>query len=154
MKIIWSAAAAVIGWMIYYLFARQLVFDFAAGYPLIKKMKAADQELIADTAVKYTTTSVVLMIFIMAIAFFVVIRFCSLYLIISFFAGFVVCGLMLINKVSPSNRPIFDSFCGAYYRFVPDDELRTAMYNLKPSQMKVRLHAMGVSTDWIPEFKN
>ena len=48
---------------------------------------------------------------------------------------------------------MFDSFCAAYYRFVPDDELRTAMYNKKPSQMKKRLHEMRISTDFIPEFK-
>lgn len=40
---------------------------------------------------------------------------------------------------------MFDSFCAAYYRFVPDDELRTAMYNKKPSQMKKRLHEMRIS---------
>lgn len=153
MNALWVGASVVIGWVVYYLFARQFVFNFVTGYPLVKKMKAAKEDLIADNANKYTTTSVIITALIMAIIFFIVIRFCKLYIIISFFAGFVVCGLMLINKTSPENRKIFDSFCGAYYRFVADDELRTAMYNMKPSQMKVRLHAMGVSSDWIPEFK-
>lgn len=154
MKVLWVGAAAVIGWIAYYLFARQFVFNFVTGYPLIKKMKAAKEDLIVDNANKYTTTSVVITALFLAIIFFIVLRFCPTYIIISFFGGFAVCGLLLINKTGPSNRKIFDSFCGAYYRFVPDDELRTAMYNMKPSQMKVRLHAMGISTDWIPEFKN
>ena len=49
---------------------------------------------------------------------------------------------------------MFDAFCATYYQFVPDDELRTAMYNKKPSQMKVRLHAMDARTDFIPVFKD
>ena len=60
---------------------------------------------------------------------------------------------MYIGRLSPKNRNMFDSFCAAYYRFVPDDELRTAMYNKKPSQMKKRLHEMRISPDFIPEFK-
>lgn len=154
MKILWIGAAAVIGWIVYYLFARQFVFNFVTGYPLIRKMKAAKEDLISDNATKYTTTSVIITAFFLAIIFFIVLRFCARYIIISFFAGFAVCGLMLIRKTDASNRKIFDSFCGAYYRFVADDELRTAMYNMKPSQMKVRLHAMEVRTDWIPEFKS
>ena len=38
--------------------------------------------------------------------------------------------------------------------FVPDDELRAHMYNKNPHKMKVRLHTMGVSTDWVPNFKD
>ena len=154
MKFLWAGAAAMMGWVLYYMFARQLIFNFTTAYPLVKKMKAARQDLIADSADKYTTTSVAAIIFILAVLIFVLVRFFALYIIIAFFVGFAVCGIMLIKNIGPENRKIFDTFCGAYYRFVPDDELRTDMYNCKPSKMKVRLHEMGVSTDWIPDFKD
>jgi len=67
--------------------------------------------------------------------------------------GALVGLLTHINKLTPIDRAMFDTFCAAYYRFVPDDELRTAMYNKKPSQMKLRLHDMELSTAFIPDFK-
>ena len=88
-----------------------------------------------------------------AIVLFVIFRFCAPYLIISFFVGGAVGAVLYINKFTPKNRQMFDAFCATYYQFVPDDELRTAMYNKKPSQMKVRLHAMELRTDFIPNFK-
>lgn len=155
-KILWIGAMAVVGWIAYYLFGRQFVFNFKAAYPTIKKMKAVSDDLIDENAKKYTTTSViitgVLTLVISAAVLFLFRK--RLYCIIAFFGGFLICALMLIGKYGPENRKIFDAFCGAYYRFVKDDALRTAMYNMKPSQMKVRLHEMGISTSWIPEFKS
>lgn len=60
---------------------------------------------------------------------------------------------MFWTKLTPENRPMFDTFCNGYYRFVPDDELRTAMYNKKTGQMKARLKSMGIQGSFIPEFK-
>ena len=85
--------------------------------------------------------------------FVIVVLLCKTYLMICFFVGALIALCMYIGRLSPKNRNMFDSFCAAYYRFVPDDELRTAMYNKKPSQMKKRLHEMRISTDFIPEFK-
>ena len=41
------------------------------------------------------------------------------------------CGrlVLYISKFTPKCRQMFDAFCATYYQFVPDDELRTAMYN-------------------------
>lgn len=140
------------GWLWFFLFVRQFLFNLTVAYPLIKSMKNASEDLIHKAAVKYTTTSMIICTVFIAIVIFVVLRFAKPYLIISFFVGALVCFLILLNKFTPKCRQMFDSFCGTYYQFVPDDELRTAMFNKKTSQMKQRLHAMGVSTAFIPEF--
>lgn len=153
--ILWVAALAVLGWVVFYLFGRQLFFNFKTAYPLYKKMKAESDDLIDDNANRYTNVSVGTTIAVMVILAVVVILLFRkrIYAIIAYFAGLLICALMLIGKNGPEIRKNFDAFCGAYYRFIHDDELRTAMYNLKPSQMKVRLHDMDLSTMWIPDFK-
>lgn len=154
MTVMWAGVFALAGWFWIYLFCRQLIFNFTVAYPLIKKMQETDGDLIADSSKKYTTTSTIVMIIIMAvIALAVVFFFRQAYMIISFAVGAIVCLVMLLGKIKPSDRHFFDSFCTTYYRFIPDDALRTAMYNCKPSQMKLRLHDMDLSTAFIPSFK-
>lgn len=143
----------MLGWFWFYLFVRQFLFNFITAYPLIKAMQKAKEDLIAIGAKRYTAVSVVSCAVVCAIAVAIVLIFCPKYLILCFFGGALVAFFMYLPLMGPSNRAMFDSFCAAYYRFVPDDELRTAMYNKKPSQMKIRLHDMGVSDDFIPQFK-
>lgn len=153
LKIMWAAAIAVFGWIFCYFFGRQFIYNLKTAYPLIKQMKETNSDLIADTAKKYTHVSMAAVSFLMLIFFFLAARFLPLYLKISFFAGFLVCLVMVFPSLTPDYRKNFDAFCTTYYRFVPDDELRTAMYNRKPSAMKIRLHDMGLSTAFIPEFR-
>ena len=153
MKLMFAGALLVAGWMWGYMFLRQFFFNVCVAAPLIKKMNAAAEDLIAVGAKRYTAISIGVCIVVSAIIVFLVVKFLPLYLIICFFVGGLICVVMLIGSMSPNNRAMFDTFCGAYYRFVPDDELRTVMYNKKPSKMKLRLHTMGVSIDWIPNFK-
>lgn len=153
MKIIWSAVLFFVGWIGYYLFGRQLIFNFKTAFPLIRQMQETQEELIAPGAKRYTVTSTVVMGLLCLIICGVVLFFCPLYLKISFLVGVIVCAFMLVGKITPDNRDMFDSFCSTYYKFVPDDELRTAMYNKKPSRMKLRLHDMELSTAFIPDFK-
>ena len=153
MKILGAGVLLVLGWLWFYLFVRQFLFNFFTAYPLIKKMQAAKEDLIAVGAKRYTGVSVASCAVVCVIVIVLVAVFCPWYFVICFFAGALVALFMYLPLLGPKNRDMFDSFCSTYYRFVPDDELRTAMYNKKPSQMKVRLHAMGVSDDFIPEFK-
>jgi len=153
MKFMFAGAFMVLGWMWAYMFLRQFLFNILVAAPIIKKMNKASEELIAIGAKRYTAISNAVSVIMCLIFGFLVVRFCALYLMISFFVGGAICLMMLIGSVKPTNRPMFDTFCGAYYRFVPDDELRTAMYNKKPSKMKLRLHTMGVDIDCIPDFK-
>ena len=152
-KVMWAGAVLFGGWLAYYLFGRQFFFNFRTAFPLIAKMTEANAELISPNSRRYTVISAVSTGLIFALISFAVLRFCPLYLKVCYTAGVVVCAVMYLNRLSPENRDMFDSFCATYYRFVPDDELRTDMYNKKPSQMKVRLHEMAVSSAWIPEFK-
>ena len=39
MKIIWSAVLFFVGWIGYYLFGRQLIFNFKTAFPLIRQMR-------------------------------------------------------------------------------------------------------------------
>lgn len=153
MQIMWIGVALMCGWFWFYLFGRQFLFDFIVAYPMVKKMRSTAEDLILPAANKYTTVSVVVCTVFMAISAFVVVWFLKYYYIIAFFAGALVGLLMCIGKLNIRDRDMFDTFCATYYRFVPDDELRTAMYNKKPSQMKLRLHDMELSTGFIPEFK-
>lgn len=153
MKIIWAAALAFVGWIGYYLFGRQLAFNLKTANPLIRQMNETQEDLIAPGAKRYTLISTIVMSLLCVVICVVVFLFCPLYQKICFAAGVVICALMLIGKTTPDNRDMFDSFCTVYYKFVPDDELRTAMYNKKPSRMKLRLHDMGLSTAFIPAFK-
>lgn len=152
-KILFGAALFLAGWLWCYLFIRQLMFNFMTALPLIKKMRSLKDELIAIGAQRYTVTSVAICTVIAGVLLFVVLHFCPLYQIICFALGAVIAFVMLIPRMKPSFPATFDSFCNAYYRFVPDDELRTAMYNRKSGQMKSRLKAMGVSGSFIPDFK-
>ena len=153
MKVLFGGAIMLGGWLWFYLFVRQFLFNFMTAYLLIKQMTAADAELISPNAKRYTSVSVGLCAFVSVVIAVIVVLLCKTYLMLCFFVGALIALCMYIGRLSPKNRNMFDSFCAAYYRFVPDDELRTAMYNKKPSQMKKRLHEMNVSTGFIPEFK-
>lgn len=152
-KIMLAAAIFLGGWLWSYVFLRQFLFNFQTAYPLIRKMKQIDEDLIAVGAKRYTTTSVIVCSVISLIIFFIVFHFCPKYLIISFFAGALICFFMLIGKISPSNPSMFDSFCTAYCRFVPDDELRTIMYNKETKRIDKRLRELEYDHSFVPEFK-
>lgn len=153
-KLMYGAFLFIVGWFWFYLFFRQFLFNFVTAYPLIRKMRSLREDLIAIGASRYTGVSVAVSFLICAAAVGIVAWLCPLYLKISFAIGAVLGLVMYVGKLSPSNRSMFDAFCVAYYRFVPDDELRTAMYNKKIGQMKSRLHAMGIKGSFIPEFKD
>lgn len=154
MKIMWAAAIFFGGWLFFYLFGRQLVFNFTAAYPTIKKMREQDKDLIAPGADKYTNISVLVCIVTLLIVGFIVIRFCPLYLSISCGVGALSALIMYLPHAKVSDRATFDLFCSAYSRFVPDDELRTAMYNRKPKDIRSRVREMGLEPAFVPTFKN
>ena len=152
MKIIWAAAIFFGGWLISYLFGRQLVFNFSVAYPMIKKMRAQNPELIAPGADKYTHISVIVCTISLFIVCFLVVRFCPLYLLISFFVGFLSALVMYFPRLKISERSTFDLFCSAYSRFIPDDELRTAMYERNVKHIRSRLRDMGQDASLVPDF--
>lgn len=140
------------GWLWSYIFIRQILFNYLTAFPLIKKMRALKEDLIAIGADRYTVISTIVCFFFTALFLFLVIRFCPLYLILCFSAGGLISFFMLLKMVTPRNRAMFDTFCGVYCRFVPDDELRTAMFNKKTGLMRARLKAMQLEGTFIPEF--
>ena len=151
MSIMWGGFLAVAGWLWVYLFGKQFLFNLRIAYPMIRKMRDVQDDLISGNAKRYTTVSVVVCILMLGLSFLVLL-FKALYLKICFFAGAILCFILLFPITNPSKKEMFELFCTGYYRFVPDDALRTAIYNKKPSQMKLRLHDMGLSTAWIPSF--
>ena len=154
MKIIWAAVIFFGGWLFSYLFGRQLAFNFKTAYPMIKSMRGQDKDLIAPGADKYTNISVIVCIVTILIVSFIVVRFCKLYLIISFFVGVVSALILYLPHLSIYERNTFDLFCSAYSRFVPDDELRAAMYERKPKDVRKRLRDMGLDGSIIPTFSD
>ena len=152
-KIMLAAAIFFGGWLLSYIFIRQLLFNFITAYPLIRKMQEIDSGLIAVGAKRYTATSVFVCLLSTAVLAFVVARFCPRYLQISFLVGALLCVAMIATKLSPENKPMFESFCTGYCRFVPDDELRTIMYNKDMKKINRRLREMGYGSSFVPEFK-
>jgi hypothetical protein len=152
-KIMLAGAVFFGGWLWAYLFVRQLMFNFSVAYPLIRDMNALREELIAVGAKRYTTISTITCCVVASAILAVVMIFCPLYLKIAFGVGALLAIILLIPRVSPKNRDMFDSFCISYCRFVPDDELRTAMYGKKTGQIKSRLKAMGIEGSFVPQFK-
>ena len=153
-KIMFGAVFFILGWFFFYLFVRQLLFNFFTAYPLIRKMRKLYDELIAIGAARYTTVSVVVNGLLCAVIVGLILWLCPAYMQLSFAIGVALGLFMYLNKLSPSTRAMFDAFCAGYCRFVPDDELRMAMYNKKTGQIKSRLKAMGIKETFIPEFKN
>ena len=154
MKIIWAAVIFFVGWLFSYLFIRQLVFNFRVAYPMVKKLRAQDKELVAPGADKYTNLSVVVCVVVTLIVFAVVLYLCRnrLYLSLCFFIGVVSALLLFWSHLKITDKGSFELFCSAYSRFVPDDELRTAMFERKPRDIRSRLRDMGLDDSVIPVF--
>jgi hypothetical protein len=153
-QIMWGALVFLGGWLWFYLFIRQLVFNFATAIPLLSRFRKATPDLINANAKRYLVISIIIWIIISGGTAFLVIRFAADYLWISFLIGGVLGALLYINHYGPSTKSNYLAFCGTYYRFIPDDQLRTDMYNGKISQMKVRLEEMGIDKNAvIPVFK-
>lgn len=152
-KIMLCAGVFFGGWLWFYLFMRQFLFNLMTAYPMIRKMQEIDPNLIAVGAKRYTNTSIIVCTVFSAIVLFVIFRFCPRYLIISFFVGAVLCMLMLWGKLSPQNKAMFENFCAGYCRFVGDDELRTLMFNKEIKKINRRLREMGYDRSFVPEFK-
>ncbi len=156
-KILYGGLALAGGWFWFFMFVRQFLFDIMTAYPLIGRMKKLDKEIIAVGATRYTTVSLIVTAFLSALVAFLVLYFSikkgAAFVYINFIVGAVIALIMFITKLSYRNKPMFEAFCITYYRFVPDDELRTAIYNKKFSQVNSRLRAMGFKDTFIPEFK-
>ena len=152
-KIMLCAGVFFGGWLWFYLFMRQFLFNLMTAYPMIRNMQEIDPNLIAVDAKRYTNTSIIVCTVFSAIVLFVIFRFCPHYLIISFFVGAVLCMLMLWGKLSPQNKAMFENFCAGYCRFVGDDELRTLMFNKEIKKINRRLREMGYDRSFVPEFK-
>ena len=151
--IMWIAAMFLLGWLVSYFFIRQIMYNFMIAMPMIKKMNGLQDGMIAIGAKRYTTISTVICVIVTAIIVAVVIRYARLALIISFAAGAVIAIVMMFNMISLKNRAMFEKFCDAYYSFIPDDELRTAVYGKDLTRIRARLKEMGVSGTFIPEFQ-
>lgn len=152
-KIMLSAALLLGGFLWTYLFIRQFLFNIKIAYPLIKKMNALQQDLIGLGAVRYTRISNVVSLLFAAIVLALVIRFCPIYMSISFGVGAVAAFFFIIFRMKPESKEMFDLFANAYYRFIPDDELRTHVFNKEYKKVYPRLKAMGIHGTFVPKFQ-
>ena len=153
-KIMLAAALFLAGFLWVYLIIRQFLFNVSIAYPTLNKMKALKEDLIVIGAWRYPHISMVVCVLVSAVVLFVVIRFCPTYLLISFGVGSLICFLMLVFKIKPQNKSMFDNFCTAYCRFVQDDELRTLMFEKDYKKIDRRLRELGCDSSFVPEFKD
>ena len=77
MKVLFGGAIMLGGWLWFYLFVRQFLFNFMTAYPLIKQMTAADAELISPNAKRYTSVSVGLCAFVSVVIAVIVVLLCK-----------------------------------------------------------------------------
>ncbi len=153
MKIMISGAIVLAGFLWSYVFVRQIVFNLAVAYPLIRRMKALQPDLIAPGSKSYTVISNVICLLVGGAILFAVVYFSPLYITISFVGGAVAAFIFILFRTKPENKSMMDLFCSAYYRFVPDDELRTILFNREYKKVKARLKNMGLSGTFVPDFK-
>ena len=153
MKIMLSGALVLGGFFWFYLFLRQFLFNLLVANPLIKKMNSLQPELIGVGAKRYTMISNLVSILVGGAIAFAVLYFCPLYIKISFAVGAVAACLFIFFRTKPENRESFELFTNAYYRFVPDDELRTLLYKKEYKKIKARLREMDIQGNFVPEFK-
>lgn len=152
-KIMLSAALLLGGFLWTYLFIRQFLFNTLIAYPTIKKMNALQKDLIGVGAVRYTRISNVVSLLIAAVILALVIYFCPLYMSISFGVGAIAALCFIIFRTKPENKEMFDLFATGYYRFIPDDELRTIVFNKDYKKVYPRLKDMGIHGTFVPKFK-
>ena len=153
MKIMLCGAMVLGGFLWSYLFLRQFLFNILVAYPLINKMNALQPELIGVGAKRYTLISNLVSIVVGGAIAAAVLVFCPLYIKISFAVGAVAAFLFIFFRTKAENRESFELFTNAYYRFVPDDELRTLLYKKEYKKVKTRLREMGIQGNFVPEFK-
>ena len=153
LKIMLAGAMVLGGFLWSYLFMRQFLFNILVAYPVIKNMRSLQEDLIGVGAIRYTRISNIVSLLVGGALLFLVIYFCPLYLIISFAVGAVGALVFVILKTRPTNKDSFNLFSTAYYRFVPDDELRTILYNKDYGKVKARLKNMGIKGTFLPDFK-
>ena len=154
MKFILVGALFLGGWLWSYVFIRQILFNARVATPMIRRMRELQEDLIAVGAVRYTTISTLVCTVMSLILLAIVAYLCrnSWYFLVSLALGAVIAVIMLLRMVRLDNRSMFTSFCAGYYRFIPDDELRTAVYNQKTGPIRTRLREMGLADDIIPKF--
>ncbi len=155
LKIMWAALVFLGGWLWFYFILRQLIFNLATALPMLNRFKkAGGEKLMSVNAKRFLSISIIIWFVISAGVCYLVIHFAPPYLYISFLIGGVVGALLHIKHYGPDTKANYNDFCSTYYRFVPDDVLRTAMYNNKLSEMKARLAELEVNKKLvIPEFK-
>lgn len=155
MKIMLAGAVVLGGFLWAYLFVRQFIFNVRVAYPIIRKMNSLQPDLISIGAVRYTRISDLVTIGVGGALLAGIIYLCrnNLLMLISFAIGAVFAIVFIVMRCKPSNKEMFDLFSNAYSRFIPDDELRTIMYNKEYEKVKARLKNMGIRETFLPDFK-
>ena len=133
MKIMWAAAIFFGGWLFSYLFVRQLAFNFTTAYPMIKKMRALDKELIAPGADKYTHISVLVCILVILVVTAIVVRFCKLYLIVSFAVGVISAILLFLPHLNSSMKSLNSCLCSSLTSITTPGFSAKSVFTTSPS---------------------
>ncbi|MEG1632699.1 MAG: hypothetical protein RR314_01480 [Oscillospiraceae bacterium] len=143
-KIMYGALIFIGGWFYFYVCLRQFVFDLTVGFPLIKKFGDAGETVFAPKPARWLNIiSTVIWLLICIGIGWASFRFFALYLLIAFWAGALLGVALYINKLGPRTRSNFEAFCRTYYRFMPNDELRTAAYNADLPGMRAALRSLN-----------
>lgn len=152
MKFLYAAFLLLAGFLFFYICGRQLIFNFSVTLPLIKKFAPLGEDVFsAKFAKRFNGVSIFVWLLINAGIIFVIIKYCPLYLQLSFLGGFVTC-LAGTFKQLGINQKNFQSFCYMYARFAPDAELYSAMGEAKTKKINQVFKSRSLAPlDLIPE---
>ena len=155
LKIMLCGALVLGGFLWSYLFVRQFLFNIFVAHPLIRRMNLLQEDLIGKGASRYTLISDIVSLVVGLALLALVVYLCrnNVYMIICFGVGAIAAIVFILLRTKPENKESFDLFASAYYRFVPDDELRTILYNKEYKKVKSRLKDMGIEESFLPKFK-
>ncbi len=145
MKFMYAGFLLLAGFLFFYICSRQLIFNFSVILPLIKKFAPLGEEVFsAKFAKRFNGVSTFVWLLINAGIIFVVVRFCPLYLQLSFLFGYVTCFLGTFKQLG-INTKNFQSFCYMYARFALTAELYAAMGEAKIKKINQVFKSQGLA---------
>ena len=159
-QVLYAALMFLVGWLWYFLVVRQFVFNFTTVRPMLNRFKKLSPEwntIISINSFRYLSINIIVWILISAGLCLLAYYLCRnhMYLFISFLIGGMVGVFTFLGRYSEYTERNFKDFCSTYYRFVFDDELRTAMFNSKVPAMKKRMEILNLDKEiLIHDFKN
>ena len=128
-KIAWGAVLFAVGFFWSYGFLRQLLCQFTAALPIMRRLTRAGI-LDRENPRRFLTITIIVWAVLCLVIGFLIVWFTRnyLHLLLGFSLGAAVGFVLYVTHLGPNEEDNFRSFLQGYCRFIPDDTLRNAAY--------------------------